>query len=471
MYFLFAMIWCLLGFLPGYVASSCYNPPSDLCSNKFIEMPKLVSRDPSIIFTNKTSHWKFCDVYAIDTNKWYKSESPMTSHCPSMYMCGTKFPIWMNGQNPRQEEGLVNRTSCIRHFESCCFRTYRLSAVNCGQFMAYCFVHLPTSCHQRYCFDNDFTTTSRPTQISTLTAMNTVKFSGTSISQKSTYVSYIEEKQTSTTAASTCFDTSSDICLLEMSEVPNLESRSPSYTINIVTSNLKFCDMYEIHANKWYRSQSPMSTSCPSMYMCGTKFPIWMYGQNPKPEDGLVNRTSCLRNFDNSCLTTYRVSAVNCGWFMAYCFIDLPSGCPQRYCFDNVLMSTTTPPHTSILTDKNSRSSNTNAHKVSDESQTPFVLSDKELLTITVALIGLMTATVIGLLTLIIRRKSVPMMNDKIGKINIDTDPLKQPVHTFINDDDAGHMYETIQCDKTVPLEQSNDKPKESEYLTPAFGL
>jgi hypothetical protein len=62
-----------------------------------VEIPSLETRDPSVMMTNKTSHWTFCDVYAIDTNTWYKSGIPMTTQCPSMYMCGAKFPIWMNG--------------------------------------------------------------------------------------------------------------------------------------------------------------------------------------------------------------------------------------------------------------------------------------------------------------------------------------------------------------------------------------
>ncbi|XP_060585672.1 pancreatic secretory granule membrane major glycoprotein GP2-like, partial [Ruditapes philippinarum] len=123
MHLLFIVIWCLLGLMPDYVEMSCYNPPSELCTNDMVEIPSLETRDPSVMTTNETSHWTFCDVYSIDTNTWYKSGIPMTTLCPSMYMCGAKFPIWMNGENPSPGDGLVNRTSC-------CVRTYRMTAVN-----------------------------------------------------------------------------------------------------------------------------------------------------------------------------------------------------------------------------------------------------------------------------------------------------------------------------------------------------
>ncbi|XP_060577704.1 uncharacterized protein LOC132734859 [Ruditapes philippinarum] len=140
-------------FIVGVATSDCSGSATDVCNGIIPEIPNVSTRDPTFVMTNETSHWKFCDVYSINTSQWYRSETRMSTSCPSMYMCGTKFPIWMNGKNPEPEEGVVSRTSCLKDFDSCCLNTYKLTAVNCGEFMAYCFIDLPSSCHQRYCFD------------------------------------------------------------------------------------------------------------------------------------------------------------------------------------------------------------------------------------------------------------------------------------------------------------------------------
>jgi hypothetical protein len=74
------------------------------------------------------------------------------------------------------------------------------------------------------------------------------------------------------------------------------------------------------------------------MKKCISVFHYMCVGKNPEPEEGVVNRTSCLRDFDSCCLNIYKMTAVNCGEFMAYCIIDLPSSCHQRYCFGNHLL-------------------------------------------------------------------------------------------------------------------------------------
>ncbi|XP_060556761.1 uncharacterized protein LOC132717338 [Ruditapes philippinarum] len=456
---LFIVIWCLLGLMPDNVEMSCYNPPSELCTNDMVEIPSLETRDPSVMITNKTSHWTFCDVYAIDTNIWYKSEISMTTQCPSMYMCGAKFPIWMNGENPSPGDGLVNRTSCLRDFDTCCLRTYRVTAVNCEWFMAYCFVDLPSGCHQRYCFDNNFTSTSTPLPTSKFTDENNGNSPSNTMAPRSSITTTAQKgtegSQTQTQSNNvelSCYNPPSELCNNDMVEIPSLETRDPSVMITNKTSHWTFCDVYAIDTNIWYKSKIPMTTQCPSIYMCGAKFPIWMNGENPSPGDGLVNRTSCLRDFDTCCLRTYRVTAVNCEGFMAYCFVDLPSGCHQRYCFDNNFTSTSNPLTTSRSIDKNNGNSpsNTMAPRSSitttalkgtegSQTQTPSVTqsvsSDGKVLTVAFVVIGLTTATIIGLLIYIIRRKRLMKVIDK------DYDTLKYPTVKTIKVDDAGHLY------------------------------
>ncbi|XP_060596767.1 oncoprotein-induced transcript 3 protein-like, partial [Ruditapes philippinarum] len=158
----FAVIF--FGIQTGATTINCFSSASDVCTTEIPEIPNLSSRDPTFPMTNTTSHWTFCDVYSINTSKWYKSDARMSESCPSMYMCGTKFPIWLKGKNPEPTEGVVSRTSCLRDFDSCCLNSYELTAVNCGEFMAYCFIDLPSSCHQRYCFDNRQTSTTESQQ-------------------------------------------------------------------------------------------------------------------------------------------------------------------------------------------------------------------------------------------------------------------------------------------------------------------
>ncbi|XP_045184937.2 uncharacterized protein LOC123542948 [Mercenaria mercenaria] len=149
----FVFFVVVTGVATAHQATSCYESDSDLCDAEMPVIPYLASRDPTVLITNATSNWTFCDVFAINITTWYKSIYPMSTTCPSMYSCGTKFPIWMNGRNPDTYEGLVNRTSCLEWYDNCCLHTYNFTVVNCGYFFGYCFDEPPTSCHQRYCFD------------------------------------------------------------------------------------------------------------------------------------------------------------------------------------------------------------------------------------------------------------------------------------------------------------------------------
>ncbi|XP_060554394.1 uncharacterized protein LOC132715416 [Ruditapes philippinarum] len=194
-------------FIVGVAASDCSGSATDVCNRIIPEIPNVSTRDPTYVMTNETSHWKFCDVYSINTSQWYSSETRMSTSCPSsMYMCGTKFPIWMNGKNPEPEEGVMSRTSCLRDFDSCCLNTYKLTAVNCGEFMAYCFIDLPSSCHQRYCFDkreesttgSKQTTTQARSTASALDSTTEMIYPSTTIGHESSTHSSAGVKYTST---------------------------------------------------------------------------------------------------------------------------------------------------------------------------------------------------------------------------------------------------------------------------------
>ncbi|XP_013401777.1 von Willebrand factor D and EGF domain-containing protein [Lingula anatina] len=100
--------------------------------------------------------------------------------------------------------------------------------------------------------------------------------------------------------------------------------------------------------NSWYRfdmlTGSTMPTTCIVHGNCGTERPIWLNDSHPDEEEGVVNRTACMKETGNCCAKSYDIQIKNCSTFMVY---RLPSvsDCPERYCIgDKVLCP---PGHTS----------------------------------------------------------------------------------------------------------------------------
>ncbi|KAL3847607.1 hypothetical protein ACJMK2_018510 [Sinanodonta woodiana] len=91
---------------------------------------------------------------ALLDSKWYKVNK---SNMPTNYtnldvgMCGTYFPIWMNGSIPSSSDGRVTRNACIISFFDICDPVKTIEVVNCSTFMLYKLV--PTVQSSGYCFD------------------------------------------------------------------------------------------------------------------------------------------------------------------------------------------------------------------------------------------------------------------------------------------------------------------------------
>ncbi|XP_065928586.1 uncharacterized protein [Magallana gigas] len=92
-----------------------------------------------------------CDISL--TPGWYKADSPMLTQCPGLLSCGAIYPVWMNGTNPGQGDGVVTRQVCQRGFTGCCTTSYDIKVKNCGSYTAYC-LRQPSTCPARYCFGN-----------------------------------------------------------------------------------------------------------------------------------------------------------------------------------------------------------------------------------------------------------------------------------------------------------------------------
>lgn len=136
------------------------------------DIPYLDSRHPSIQYSSKTSDVnKFCDLYALDDGIWYVSDFNITGKCVEQESCGSRLPIWLNGTVPSVAEGAVNRSACLRSYDDCCAKSYKLMIKNCVYYNVYCFWNLPQDCPERYCFDVDLSrvTTPRPTTTSSTT--------------------------------------------------------------------------------------------------------------------------------------------------------------------------------------------------------------------------------------------------------------------------------------------------------------
>ncbi|KAL3847606.1 hypothetical protein ACJMK2_018509 [Sinanodonta woodiana] len=91
---------------------------------------------------------------ALLDSKWYKVNQ---YNMPTNYtnldvgMCGTYFPIWMNGSIPSSSDGRVTRDACIISFFDICDPAKTIEVVNCSTFMLYKLV--PTVQSSGYCFD------------------------------------------------------------------------------------------------------------------------------------------------------------------------------------------------------------------------------------------------------------------------------------------------------------------------------
>ncbi|XP_025080059.1 von Willebrand factor D and EGF domain-containing protein-like [Pomacea canaliculata] len=89
---------------------------------------------------------------------WYRfAGGGMPTTCPSSFSCGTQAPIWMNGQLPLPNEGVVNRSACAVITNAagqldCCGQEVLIQVRNCGDFVVYC-LHNTPGCSMAYCSD------------------------------------------------------------------------------------------------------------------------------------------------------------------------------------------------------------------------------------------------------------------------------------------------------------------------------
>lgn len=85
---------------------------------------------------------------------WYRFESAagnvMPTECPGGNYCGTNMPIWMKGDIPSEEEGIVEASGCINRDRECCIEELPMQVRNCSKFIVYHLEPTPT-CSMGYC--------------------------------------------------------------------------------------------------------------------------------------------------------------------------------------------------------------------------------------------------------------------------------------------------------------------------------
>ncbi|XP_065118800.2 uncharacterized protein [Paramisgurnus dabryanus] len=284
--------------------------------------------DPCYQYTILNDPWRatsFSDVngncdYSVNWNGWYRlsvngQDAHMPESCVSSGMCGSNNPLWLNGPHPQLEDGVVRREVCGPTWNDCCgYKSVPIQVKACpGNYYVYEFVK-PLYCAS-YCADDP------------------------------------SFHRTSTTTLPTVPITvpSSDPC--NNYNVLDEPWRATSNNVNYFDMANVRCDAY-ISWSGWYRlfinGQSvQMPDKCIEILSCGTHAPLWLNGQHPRVEDGVVTREVC-NHWNNDCCyfstNTIRVKACP-GNYYVYEFVS-PTFCYGAYCADDSTIETTVIPPT-----------------------------------------------------------------------------------------------------------------------------
>ncbi|XP_062578161.1 LOW QUALITY PROTEIN: uncharacterized protein LOC134240066 [Saccostrea cucullata] len=119
----------------------------DPCSTSvYTELGDLAKRNPSYVQDSVP----LCDRYIVQ--KWYRaSYHKMPTSAPTLGMCGTLYPYWMNGSPPQSGETKAV-TVCQVGFSGSCSKQHTINVKNCGNFFVYELTPLDL-CNSAYCFE------------------------------------------------------------------------------------------------------------------------------------------------------------------------------------------------------------------------------------------------------------------------------------------------------------------------------
>ncbi|KAK7122252.1 hypothetical protein R3I94_019390 [Phoxinus phoxinus] len=104
---------------PVYCAVSFTTPSVHPCYNyTSLDQPWRATDNP---------YYYMCD-YNVEWNGWYRmfnngENTQMPESCVNEGMCGTYYPLWLNGPHPQLEDGVVTRQVCVSSWKGCCYYT------------------------------------------------------------------------------------------------------------------------------------------------------------------------------------------------------------------------------------------------------------------------------------------------------------------------------------------------------------
>lgn len=134
------------------------HPASFLSMFIIVTLLKGSYSDPCSSYSLKVRQYKRSSNYTIQSNDiaisdnflsegWYRFASgagnDTVTWAPSIYQCGTIYPMWMNGTLPTELDGEVNRTVCIVGFYESCSKTLAIKVKACRGYRVYYLVPAP----------------------------------------------------------------------------------------------------------------------------------------------------------------------------------------------------------------------------------------------------------------------------------------------------------------------------------------
>ncbi|XP_042624065.1 uncharacterized protein LOC109046235 isoform X2 [Cyprinus carpio] len=316
--------------LPVYCAVLLTTPSVDPCYN-YTSLDEPWRATDYFVYNNNY----MCD-YNVEWNGWYRmfyngQNTQMPESCVNNGMCGTYYPLSLNGTHPQLEDGVVTRQVCFSVGGCCDYRSHPIRVKACpGNYYVYEFVK-PIVCGA-YCAVPEASNQSTPSVSTTTETIPPIEFITPPIT-------------TTAPPVDPCYN---------YTALDDLWRRT-----NNQHSSQIMCD-YWVNWNGWYRlyiqGQSvQMPDTCVDMLSCGTHAPLWLMRGHPTVEDGVVTRDVCGHWMNNCCYfqsNPIKVKACPGGYYV-YEFVR-PSACSLAYCADarNInITSTTVMPETSTTTE------------------------------------------------------------------------------------------------------------------------
>lgn len=120
--------------------------------------------DPCYNYTALDDPWRATDNHnsyncdaSVNWDGWYRlviagQDAQMPETCVDQFSCGTVAPLWLNGQHPRVEDGVVTRHVCGHWNNDCCNYVFNPMKVKAcpGNYYVYEFMN-PVFCFVAYC--------------------------------------------------------------------------------------------------------------------------------------------------------------------------------------------------------------------------------------------------------------------------------------------------------------------------------